>query len=64
MDFARSNDQSLLSFYESVRRQVVADRCLSGRVRFVGETTKHYADLLTKEMERRRLTFTPIDWPR
>jgi hypothetical protein len=27
MDFANSNDQSLLSFYESVRRQVEADKC-------------------------------------
>jgi hypothetical protein len=64
MDFAHSNDQSLLTFYESVRRQVEADKCLSGRVRFVGETAKHYAELLRKEMESRRLPFTPIEWPR
>jgi hypothetical protein len=64
MDFFRSNDQSLLQYYESVRRQVEADKCLRGRVRFVGETAKHYAELLSKEMERRRLPFTPIDWPR
>ena len=62
MDFAHSNDQSLLSFYESVRRQVEADKRLSGRVRFVGDTAKRYADRLRDEMERRRLRFTPIDW--
>jgi hypothetical protein len=30
MDIARSNDHSLLSFYESVRRQVEADKRLGG----------------------------------
>jgi hypothetical protein len=64
MNFAHSNDHSLLSFYESVRRQVEADKSLSGRVRFVGDTAKQYAERLREEMERRRLRFIPIDWPR
>lgn len=63
MDFTHSNDQSLLSFYESVRRQVEADKRLDSRFRFVRETAKQYAERLRKEMERRRLQFTPIDWP-
>jgi hypothetical protein len=64
MDFARSNDHSLFSFYESVRRQVEADKRLGGRIRFVGDAAKQYAERLREEMERRRLRFTPIDWPR
>ena len=63
MDVARSNDHSLLSFYESVRRQVEADKRLGGRLRFVGDAAKLYAERLRDEMERRRLRFTPIDWP-
>jgi hypothetical protein len=64
MDFARSKDESLLHFYESVRRQVEADRLSGGRFRFAGDSAKQYADKLRDEMERRRLRFTPIDWPR
>jgi hypothetical protein len=64
MDFARANDHSLLSFHESVRRQVEADKFLSGKVRFVGDTAKQCAKRLREEMERRRLQFTPIEWPR
>jgi hypothetical protein len=64
MDFTHSNDQSLLNFYESVRRQVEADKSLGNRFRFVGDTAKQYAERLREEIERRRLRFTPIDWPR
>jgi hypothetical protein len=63
MDFAHSKDESLLHFYESVRRQVDADNLSSGRYRFVGKSAKQYADRLREEMDRRRLRFTPIDWP-
>ena len=64
MDFANSKDQSLLQYYESVRRQVEADKSLTGRHRFVGDTAKQYAERLREELERRRLPFTPIAWPR
>ena len=33
------------------------------RYRFAGEGVKAYADKLRDEMDRRRLRFTPIDWP-
>jgi hypothetical protein len=64
MDFAHSNDHSLLSYYESVRRQVEADKRLGSRFRFARDTAKQYAERLREEMERRCLRFTPIDWPR
>jgi hypothetical protein len=56
-------DESLLAFYESVRRQVVADDRLGGRHRLAGASLKRYAGRLADEMTRRRLLFKPIVWP-
>lgn len=55
-------DESLLAFYESVRRQVVADGKLGGR-RLAGAAVQEYANRLKGEMDRRRLHFKQIDWP-
>jgi hypothetical protein len=55
-------DDSLLAFYESVRRQVAADSKLGGR-RLAGATVKEYASRLKAELDRRRLRVKPIDWP-
>jgi hypothetical protein len=62
MNFSNARNESLIAFYESVRRQVRADMQSGGRYRFVGESTKQYADTLCEEMHRRRIEFTPIDW--
>jgi hypothetical protein len=64
MDLQKSKDESLLLFYENVRQQVDEDIKSGGRYRFVGQSAKQYADRLGEEMERRRLRFTPINWPR
>jgi hypothetical protein len=64
MEFVKSKDETLVAFYENVRRQVEADNQLGGRHRFAGDGVKQYADSLREEMERRRLRFTPIVWPR
>ena len=64
MNFANAKDDSLLVFYESVRRQVEADACNGGRYRFVGASALEYAERLRNEMDRRRLKFTPINWHR
>jgi hypothetical protein len=61
MNFANTKDESLLTFYESVRRQVEADR--HGKYKFAGKSAKEYAERLREEMDRRRLRFKPIDWP-
>jgi hypothetical protein len=61
MDLSNSKDESLLHYYESVRRQVDADR-QSGPYRFASDGVKKYADQLREEMDRRRLRFRPIDW--
>ena len=64
MNFSSSKDERLLAFYNNVRRQVEIDMRSGGRYRFAGEGVRQYADKLREEMERRRLSFTPIDWPR
>jgi len=64
MNFSNATDESLITFYESIRRQVQADRASDVRYSFLGDTAKQYAERLREEMERRRLLFKPIDWPR
>jgi hypothetical protein len=64
MDLSNSKDERLLSFYEEVRRQVELDNMSNGRYRFAGDGMKQYANKLRDEMDRRRLRFTPIEWPR
>ena len=64
MKFANSTDESLLAFYESVRRQVSADARLGGRYPLIGSRVKKYVDELKAEMDRRHLRFEPIEWPR
>jgi hypothetical protein len=63
MNFPNVSDESLLAYYESVRRQVAADTNFGGRHRLVGDAVKKYVERLTMEMDRRRLDFKPIVWP-
>jgi hypothetical protein len=63
MNFSDSSDKCLLHYYESVRRQVMADKHSGGRYRLVGANVREYADRLRDEINRRRLPLTPIDWP-
>lgn len=56
------SDESLLAYYESIRRQAAADANLGGRHRLVGDSVKNYAEELQREMEQRQLRFTPIAW--
>jgi len=64
MNYSNSKDERLLSYYDEVRRQVELDNLSGGRYRLAGDGVKQYAQRLREEMDRRRLRFTPIDWPR
>ena len=64
MNFSNSKDERLLTFYEDVRLQVDLDTQAGGRYRLAGNGVKQYAEKLREEMDRRRLRFTPIEWPR
>lgn len=59
-------DESLLRYYESVRKEVEADRDLMrrGHTHFFANSdgVKKYAAGLRQELERRRLRFPPILW--
>ncbi len=63
MRFVNSTDESLMAYYESVRKQVAADSRIGGPYRLIGDRAKQYAQELQAEMRRRQLRFTPIDWP-
>jgi hypothetical protein len=63
MNFSQTKDERLLAFYENIQRQVDLDKRAGGRYRFAGDGVKQYAERLREEMDRRRLRFTPIDWP-
>ena len=60
--FSEQSDESLLAYYESVRRQVAANVQLRREYRLVSDTTRRFAADLQKEMELRKLSFVPIDW--
>jgi hypothetical protein len=62
MRFSRTKSESLLAFYEGIRRQVELDRKTRGEFRFAGESAKQYAEQLRDEMERRGLQYIAIDW--
>jgi hypothetical protein len=62
MDFSTAGDETLIAFYESVRRQVEADKQSGGISRLVGASTKKYADTVREEMNRRQMKYAPIDW--
>jgi len=61
MNFSQMKDERLLAFYENVRQQVALNA--GSRYPFAGDGVRAYADKLREEMDRRRLGFTPIDWP-
>jgi hypothetical protein len=62
VDFKVLTDESLLAYYESIRRQVAADTNLGRGRHLAGESVKRRAEELQRELQERRLSFTPIDW--
>jgi hypothetical protein len=55
------SDESLLRYYNSIRKQVEADR--DSKHKFMGgDTIKEYAKSLRLELYKRRLPYTAIDW--
>jgi hypothetical protein len=60
--FSELSNESLLAYYESIRRQVAADVQLRREYRLVSDTTRRFAADLQKEMEARKLHFIPINW--
>ena len=61
MNYSQMKDERLLLYYEAVREQVILDG--NSRYRFAGEGVRAYGQKLRDELEKRRLSFTPIDWP-
>ena len=56
-------DENILRYYDSIRKQVEADKCSLHKFA-AGQSVKEYAEALRGEMIKRRLQHTPIDWDR
>jgi hypothetical protein len=62
MEFANTKDETLLRFYEGVRKVAEIEVLTGSPHPLAGNGVKQYAERLRDEMDRRRLRFTPIDW--
>jgi hypothetical protein len=66
MSLSALSDESLLRYYENIRKQVEADReAKSGGARHFftdSDAIEKYAADLRGEMDRRRLSYSPIVW--
>ena len=55
-------DERVKIFYENIRQQAAAERELK-HCFLSGRTVRQYADQLRDELVKRRLQYTPIEWP-
>jgi hypothetical protein len=55
-------DKSILTLYENIRQQVVADIRLGDRYRLLREAAKQQELRLRREIDRRGLRVTAIHW--
>ena len=62
MSVERMPDERLTHFYDNIRQQVEADRAHKHQFT-AGPTVRQYADQLRSEMVKRRLKYSPIEWP-
>ncbi len=60
MNFSRMSNETLLAFWENIRRQVLADQAHGRRCRFVGERGGVYVKKLQRELDRRQLQYATI----
>lgn len=63
MAIEKLRDESILRFYDGIRREVEADRSYKRKF-MIGTSVRQYAEALRVEMTRRRLRHTPIEWHR
>jgi hypothetical protein len=61
--FSQFKDESILRLYDNIRIQVEAERGLQYKF-MSSETVRQRATSLREEITRRRLQYTPIEWPR
>ena len=62
MSVERMPDERLAHFVDNIRQQVEADRAQKHQFT-AGPTVRQYADQLRSEMVKRRLKYSPIEWP-
>ncbi len=60
VDLSRKSNETLLAFWENIRRQVIADQAHGRGCRFAGERAGAYLKQLRRELDRRQLQYAPI----
>ena len=61
-NLSRMPDDRLKRFYEDIRQQVAADK--ANKHKFTaGQGVRDYADELQRELIRRGLPYSPVNWP-
>jgi hypothetical protein len=61
MPLTQLTDASLLLFYNNLRAQVDAERHSQHQL-LASDEVRQYGDSLQEELDRRRISFTPIQW--
>jgi len=62
MSLEKISDESVINYYESIRKQAEADR--THKHHFTASlSVRDRAEKLREEMIRRRLQHSPINWP-
>lgn len=57
-------DDRIIHFYENIRQQVQVEADKANKHQFMtNPTVRQYADNLRREMIKRRLKHSPIEWP-
>ena len=62
MGIENLSDDSVLHLYENIREQVAADLRMWSRHGLLGDTARQQAERLRKELDRRGLRYSHIDW--
>jgi hypothetical protein len=62
MGIENLSDDSVLHLYENIREQVAADLRIWSPHRLLGETARREAERLRKELDRRGVRYSHINW--
>jgi hypothetical protein len=63
MSLERLSDEWITRMFEGIRKEVAVDISSGVQYPLMGNATKQRAEQLAKELTRRGIQFSPIDWP-
>ena len=62
MSLEKISDESVVLYYENIRQQAEADRAYKYHLT-VSPSVRERAEALRQELIRRKLQYSPINWP-